>query len=116
MTPANFTDADEELAVYRGSRWAHTFTFTDSETGDPVDLTGYLPFVMTFKNPTTDALRFNATIDSTNAATGILLVSATAAQTDTLSRGKVRLGMRDNANNPWGEGVVSVLKFTPDPA
>lgn len=114
MTPANFTDAEEALAVYRNARWAHTLTFTDS-AGDPVNLTGYLPFVMTFKHPTTGAFRFNATIDSTNAATGVLVVSALASQTETLGLGKVRLGLRDNANNPWGEGVVLVMKFTPNP-
>jgi hypothetical protein len=118
MTPANFTEASDELAIYRGARWAQTFTYTEKITGNPVDLTSYLPFLMSIKHADKGTLLFNVTIDSTNAATGVLLMSLTAVQTGDAtmtSLKKVRIGMRDNANNPWGEGIVEVLPFTPTP-
>jgi len=117
MTPADFSKAANTLVIYRGARWAQTFTARNKTTGDPVDLTSYLPFVLSVKNADTGADLVDATIDASNAATGVLLLELTAAQTGSVFTGlkRVRMGMRDNANNPWGEGVVPVLKFTPTP-
>lgn len=114
MTPANITN-EASLAVFKGAKWEHTLTFIDNETGDPLDLTGLGPFVIAFKDERTKALKFygSAAVDN-DPTTGVVVVSATAEQTNTLTLGKVRCGLRDAQNNPYMEGVIPVEFFTPD--
>ena len=115
MTPANIT-GNNDLAIYQGARWYHTFTFLQTGTTDPVNLTGKT-FVIEFRHPSRDTLLFSGVAAFvTDGTDGKITVLATAAQTNTLTKGKVRCGMRDNLNDPYFEGEIPVLPFTPDPA
>ena len=115
MTPVNITGIPD-LAIYQGARWYHTLTLLQTGTTTPVDLSGKT-FALEFRHPSRDTLLFSGAIAFvTDGTDGKITVLATAAQTNTLTKGKVRCGMRDNLNDPYLEGEIAVLPFTPDPA
>lgn len=111
MTPADFT-----IPFYQGAKWEFTFAFTDTATGDPLDLTGLGPFVLQVKNATETIDLATATAVSDYDATGLVTFSFTAVQTLTFPIGFVRVGVRDALNSPYMQGRADVLRFTPTPA
>jgi len=112
MTPGELT-----TPIYRGAKWAHTFTFLQSGTSTPVDLTGLTPLVMEFRDKT-GSLITSATVTVATPSSGVVAVSLTAVQTQLfrLGVGIVRAGIRDALNNPYAEGTLDVKYFTPTPA
>jgi hypothetical protein len=115
MTPA--TLSPDDLPIYKGAQWAHTFSLKQTGTNTPVDLTGLGPFVLTVKRPSNDSVLVQGTVAFVGSATlGQLSVLLTAAQTDLCPIGTVRIGLRDRVNNPYVEGVCNVRFFAPDPA
>lgn len=101
------------IPISRGAKWQFQFAFVDPETGDPIDLTGLGPFVCEVKAPTADRLLVTPTVTSDYDATGLITITMEAAQTITLPVGKVRMGVRDNQDNPYLEGAPEVVWFTP---
>jgi hypothetical protein len=115
MTPATINPDD--MPIYKGAQWSHTFTFKQRGTTDPVDLTGLGPFVITLKRTNNDTVVAQAAVAFVgDPELGQITGSLTAAQTDPLPIGNLRIGMRDAFNNPYAEGLVAVKPFTPDPA
>ena len=112
MTPGTLT-----VPFYRGARYAHRLTLTNTSDGSPLDLTGLGPFVFTVKNARNGIVIANATVASDYDATGVIDVEILAAVTDRFPLGEdsVTVGMRDNDNNPYIQSTVDVLPFTPEP-
>jgi hypothetical protein len=112
MTPGTI-----DIPIYKGAKWEHTLTFKQSGTNTPVDLSGLGDFVMTFRNPSGSVI-INAAIDDTDAATGVLVVSLAADQTNrfTVGTDMVTVGIRDALNNPYLQATLDVRPFTPTPA
>ena len=71
--------ATRDLTIYRGDDYAHTVTVTD-EAGDPVDVSGST-WAAQFRRHDRDETAVDFAIDATNAATGVIVHSLTAAQT-----------------------------------
>lgn len=115
MTPADIT-GNADFTIYKGAKWEHTLTFTETATGDPLDLTDLDTFVITLSNPNSNTVLANGTVVNTNLAGGIITVSFTAAQTLALALGSVRIGLRDALNNAYIVGIVAVKPFSPTPA
>jgi hypothetical protein len=113
MTPA--TIRPDDMPIFKGGRWSHTLTFLQTGSDAPVNLTGLGPFVLTFKRETGDTLLLQGSTTIADAAAGKLDVLLTGAQTKTLPLGKVRMGLRDNLNNPYAQGFCNVLFFAPEP-
>ena len=114
MTPANLSKQD--LPIFKGAQWSHTFTFYQAGTQTPVNLTGLAPFVCSVKRTNSDTLLANASVVIDDPLTGSILITLTAEQTDEFRVDAVRLGIRDAVNNPYAEGTIAVENFTPDPA
>lgn len=113
MTPGTTT-----LPFYRGAKWSHIFTFTQTDGGTAVDLTGLGPFVCEVERVDGGTTLGTATITSSYNSTGIMTIefSASVTRTFPVGTGTVRLGLRDALNNPYLIGVLDVVKFAPDPA
>lgn len=70
-----------KLTIFRGSPVAETLTFRTSE-GVAVDLSGLGPWkAQVRKKPNSTPVLLELTVDATNAATGVLVLSATSADT-----------------------------------
>ena len=110
MTPGKFI-----IPFFKGAKWEHTFRFLVTGTATPVNLTGLGPFVMEVKNLSDSTVLATATATSAYDATGEVVFSLIAAQTLTFPIGRVKVGIRDNLNNPYAQGRPDVLEFTPDP-
>lgn len=111
------TPATRNFDIYKGAKWGHTFTFLQSGTTDPFDLTGRGPFVFTVKKPNTDQTIFEATVTSDYDDTGAMSVEISSDQSDRLAIGsQVRYGLRDAQDNPYMVGVLNVKYFAPEPA
>lgn len=78
------TPGTRDLDLYRGDTYAHTVTFTDGT--DPVDVSGY-SWLAQIRETTDSAAVVEAfTVDTTNAATGVLVLRLSAAQAAELPR------------------------------
>ena len=112
MTPGTIT-----IPFYKGARYAHRLTLTNTSDGTALNLTGLGPFAFTVKNARTGALLAEATLTSSYNSTGIIDVEILASVTNRFPLGTdaVSVGMRDNLNNPYIQATVDVLPFTPDP-
>ena len=114
MTPHTLTQS--ELPIYQGAKWSHTISFVQTGTTTPVDLTGLTPLVCEIRNASNGKLLASPTVTCATPSNGQVTVALTAAQTNALPLGVVRMGLRDAANNPYFEGESIVKTFTPDPA
>lgn len=110
MTPGPLT-----APIYKGAKYQHLLTFIDVETGDPLDLRGLNPFVFTVSHPSRDESLITGTVANTDLANGKVTVTLDPADTDTLSLGTVRIGLRDAVGNPYVQNSVDVLFFSPPP-
>lgn len=76
-----------DFPVDQGATHSFTLTYTDS-AGDPIDLSGHTVKMEVRKGFKDSALAFTLAngsgVDMTNAATGVLLVTMSAAQTGAL--------------------------------
>jgi hypothetical protein len=112
MTPAN-----KNFDIYKGAKWEHTFTLKSSGTNTPLDLTGLGPFVFTVKKPRKDESLFNATITSLYNSTGVVKVTITSTNSDSLIVGtQYPYGMRDALDNPYMVGFLDTKYFAPERA
>jgi hypothetical protein len=110
------TPATRNFNIYKGAKWSYTFSFLQSGTTTPVNLSGSVPMVFTVKKPNTDETIFNATVTVATPANGVAVVTISGAQSDLLPVGaKVRYGLRDNLNNPYMVGFLEVKYFAPEP-
>lgn len=81
--PGTF-DFSGDNALYRGDKRADRHTFTDTETGDPIDLTDP---PRTWRAQIRTSQAFDATVlsdldvDDADAATGVLVVTIPASET-----------------------------------
>jgi hypothetical protein len=115
MTPADITD-NENFIIYQGAKWDHTVTFTQTDGGDPVDLSGRT-FSIAIAHPTKNLqLATGAASFVTDGTDGQLAIGFTAAQTDKLALGTVRIGLRDDLNNAYIVGTLPVEYFPLNPA
>jgi len=112
------TPGTTSLPFYRGAKWSHIFTFTQTAGGAAVNLTGLGPFVCKVERADNGSSLGTATITSAYNSTGIMTIEFPASVTRTfpVGSGIVRLGLRDALNNPYLVGVLDVFKFAPDPA
>jgi len=113
MTPHILTS--NELPIYQGAKWKHTLTITQAGTTTAVNLTGLTPFVMEIRRVKDDRLLASPTCTVATPSSGQVAVLLTAAQTNALPLGIVRIGLRDELNTPYLEGESEVRRFTPDP-
>ena len=81
------TPAEHDLVVYSGDTFTRTLTFTDSN-GDAIDLSGQT-VAMKIRASTDGAelADWASSWDTTNAATGVLVLTAAATLTDDLAGG-----------------------------
>jgi hypothetical protein len=115
MTPGIINPDD--FPIYQGAKWSFVFALTQTSTGIPIDLTGLGPFVFELKRMTSDEPLVTGTAEvDPDPETGLITLTLTAAQTDALALGKVRLGLRDALNNPYMVGELNVKYFPPEPA
>jgi hypothetical protein len=113
MIPANLSNV-EELTIYSGSRWEHTITFRDKESGDPLDITLLAPFAAAISKQNKDEVVLEPLVTTVDALEGQISLLLTAEETSTLPLGKVRCGIRDSLNLPYAQGVLDVKFFSPD--
>jgi len=112
MTPGTLN-----IPIYRGAAWRHTLRFLQSGTTTPLDLSGLGPFVMQFSD-TSGRILASATVTVDTPSSGIMDIALTATQTQLfpIGSGMVRVGIRDSLNNPYAQGNLDVIQFTPRPA
>lgn len=89
------------LTVYAGDDYTHTVTAVDGN-GDPVDLSDRT-WTAQWRRSRVSATAVAFTVDTTNAAAGVLVVSLTAAQTAQLASGEWDL------QGVYGDGTVETL-------
>lgn len=110
MTPGTFN-----VPIYKGAKFEHLLTFRDKVTGTPIDLTGLNPFVFTISHPSRDKELITVTATNTDLDAGQITVTVPATSTNRVDLGQVRVGLRDVQGNPYLQGTVPVLFFSPDP-
>ena len=117
MTPGTTT-----LSFYRGARWAKTFTVKQTGTDDPIDLSGYGPFVMEIRRRKEGALLLAPTYVEIDLVNGQIAFEADAAGTDALPQppGVIKpltayFGIRDNNNNLYVTGAALIYDAIPAP-
>ena len=108
MTPGVLT-----VPISKGAKYNFTFNLVEPTTRDPIDLTGLGPFVCEVKSFAGNRLLVTATVTSAYDATGQITITMNAAQTATLPLGQVRMGVRDDDDEPYMEGTPEVVWFTP---
>ena len=106
------TPATTPLPVYKGARFEHELAFFQGDTDTPLNLTGLGDFVATFSHPARDEVLVTLTVTGPYDANGIITITATAAQTDTLKLGSVRLAIKDANDDPYVASVCPVLFFS----
>lgn len=99
MTPADIT-GDNNFTLYKGAKWEHTLTFTETATGDPLVLTDLDPFVITLTNANSGTVLANGTVVNTDLAGGVITVSFTAAQTLALAAALLPLAGLNSCTAP----------------
>lgn len=116
MTPADISYLPE-LAIYQGAEWSHTLTFTQTSGGAPVDLSGRTFSLIARKNDAAKTLLFAGTAALlSDGLDGKVTIRFTGSQTDTLALGQASIGLRDDQNQAYLQGLVPVKYFAPDPA
>lgn len=77
--------ATRNLTIYMGDAYDHEITFTDAD-GDPINMAG--TWRAQIRKRVSDAAALVAfTVDTTDAATGVLVLSLTKAETAALTDG-----------------------------
>ena len=114
MTPHILTS--NELPIYQGAKWEHTLSLVVTGTTTAVNLTGLTPMKCEIRRVKDNRLLATPTCTVATPANGQIVVAMTAAVTNALPLGIVRMGLRDAVNNPYLEGETEVRLFTPDPA
>lgn len=71
-------------AIYAGDDWSRTFTFTSG--GSPVNLVslGYSGWVAQWRPTAASTVSQTITVDASNAATGVLVLSMSGAETEAM--------------------------------
>jgi hypothetical protein len=106
------TPATTPLPIYKGAKFEHTLTFYETETNNLIDLSGLGPFAAVICHATRDEVLIELTVTVADPETGVMVLTASAAQTDTLKLGTVRLGVRDGQGNPYIASTCPVLFFS----
>lgn len=103
------TAGNLNLTIYKGGAFSTTITFYQTGTTTPLDYGagGYASAGTNVDNP---VLAF--TVDSTNHATGVLVLTATTSQTDHLKLGPVPWAFMSSDGTVWVQGIATVV-FTP---
>jgi hypothetical protein len=110
MTPSR-----KNFDIYKGAKWSHTLTFKVSGTNTPVNLTGLGPFVFTVKKPRKDENLFNAVVTSAYDNTGVIEVTISSLNSDSLIVGtQYPYGLRDALDNPYMVGFLDAKYFPPE--
>jgi hypothetical protein len=105
------TPATTPLPIYKGAKFEHALVFYESETDNVIDLSGLGPFTAVICHATKDEVLVELTVTVTAPETGAMVLTASAAQTDTLRLGTVRLGLSDGQGNPYIASTCPVLFF-----
>ena len=106
------TPAIVNLTLTAGDGYSHEFTFTDGTS--VLDVSAYTHRAQIRSKPAAiEAVDF--TIDETSAATGVVTVSLTAAQTRLLASGVWQWDMERELDGAYPQTVLAgTLRVTPD--
>lgn len=110
MTPGTYN-----VPIYKGAQYKWALHFIQPVTGDPIDLTGLSPFVITVSDPKKPRIVVTGTVTDVDLANGKIEIAFTPDQTNSLNLGEVRMGLRDYLGNPYIAATIPVLFFSPDP-
>ncbi len=102
MDPVTFN-----LSVSRGSPISEELIFVD-ENDDPIDMTGYEPFVWQVRRFSEGPLLLEVTVDDSNIDEGKIHGTATIAQTQALPTGTLLHDLLDVAGTKWFTGTFEV--------
>ena len=91
---------------YIGSPITEEFNSVD-EADVAVDMSAYAPFTWQIRKTSSGPLLLELTLDETDLATGILLGSATVAQTSTMPHKMLYHDLLDASGQKWFVGIVS---------
>ena len=106
------TPGTHNITIYRGAAFRQTFTLTDQD-GVALDLSGLGPFVAQVREKQGDPILVGFAVDDTDAATGVLVVSATGTQTEDLALLSREWGLMDAEKNLYVVGSVTVKPKIP---
>ena len=100
--------ATRDLTIYQGDAYDHEASFVAAD-GTPLDMTGTWRAQLRRSTSTAEPATSFA-IDDTDAATGVLVLSLTAAQTAALTAGKYVWDLEDTATaSTYLRGQVEVI-------
>jgi len=109
------TPANHNITIYRGCRFAETYTFYQTGTGDAVDLTGLSPFTAEVRRASGKPLILAFTVTDTDLDAGQITPSAEVEDTTGLPLGEFKWGIRDVDGNLYIKGTATIAGAIPEP-
>lgn len=96
----------------QGDDWEMPLSFTD-DAGDPMDLTGYSFLAQARTRAAASSTAFAFTVDTTDAATGVIVLSVANATTDDVGPGRYEWDLQwtdpDSKVRTLMRGVITVI-------
>lgn len=109
MTTADVLPGIHDLTLYRGDTWSQVFTFTQGGSPLALPTTGWQAQVRA--PDASGAVVGSFTVDSSDAATGVIVLSATAATVAILREGRYDLQLTEGAVvRTFLRGAVKILR------
>lgn len=109
---AGILPPNEKLTIYRASAGSWDLAFTESETGDPLDLSGKT-FIAQVRDRDGSPVLLDINVTATDLPSGLITLSWTAADTAALPIRRSRWGLLDSDDILWIEDVCELLGKTP---
>jgi len=104
---------DKKLVIYRGGGDSIRLTFTETATGDPIDLTGR-SFVAQVRDRSEGPLLLDMTVTEVDLANGIIELSWLAADTAALPLRHSRWGVIDDTGVYWIDDACELKPKIPN--
>lgn len=95
------------MTAYRGSPISEQFNFVD-ENDDPIDMSDYGPFTWQVRRTSNGPLLLDLTVDETDVDTGVLVGTATVAQTLAVRPGCYQHDLLDASGAKWFMGSFTL--------
>ncbi len=105
--------ASRDVEIYRGDTWAHSIDFEDANSA-PVNMSGKTWLCQVRASTESSTVLATVTVDTTNAATGTLVLRLTAMQTADLPTQVLRWDLQETTGGTVTTWLAGRLTVTGD--
>jgi len=104
---------NQKLVIYRGAAGSVALHFTETSTGDDINLSGSSPFVAWVRRSNGQTRLLELDVADTDLVGGEITLSWNAEDTDELPIGPAQWGLMDANDILWIQDVMSIKSATP---